>query len=113
MIVVEKQSYDPVYAHHAAEDLACRLELLDISDSEPDFEEYHKLIALAWNIANALKKPENDDRKTIGFRRELAIKILEKNACMIESIISISKDEQKHFKKHGFVGYLVNCLKTK
>ncbi|MGN1300861.1 MAG: hypothetical protein ACI4VC_05910 [Clostridia bacterium] len=57
----EKQSYDLRYAHHAAEDLACRLELLDISDSEPDFEEYHKLIALAWNIANVLKKLEKED----------------------------------------------------
>ena len=57
----EKQSYDLRYAHHAAEDLACRLELFDISDSEPNFEEYNKLIALAWNIANVLKKLKEED----------------------------------------------------
>ena len=41
-------------------------------------------------------------------KRELAIRMLKENACMLNSCLA--KDELKRFKNYDFVQYLINCL---
>lgn len=41
-------------------------------------------------------------------KRELAIRMLKENACMLNSCLA--KDELKHFKNYDFVQYLINRL---
>lgn len=71
---VKKTKYNPEWALHAAEDLAERLFLLDVFDSEPTDsarEEYASLLSLAEHIAYSLVKPEPNEKEEVGRRKVL------------------------------------------